>query len=389
MSTAEEIIRERFTATPDPRQLTLEEPPLRIGSLFSGYEGLGLGVQAAIGGELAFVSDIDPGANAVLAHRFPDVPNLGDITTTDWVGAWPVDVLTGGFPCQDVSMAGRQAGMRPGTRSGLWAMMAGAIDRLRPSLVVIENVRGLLNADAHSDMEHCSWCLGKLTGQPRVRALGAVLGDLADLGYDAAWQGLTAASVGAPHNRFRVFIVAAPDTDPLGWDGRARLIGQGWWGQPTNGCAPANTGRNGERTRRAIGEVVTGERSSDHPQRRSPAGDHQWGSYGPAISRWATVLGRPAPAPTDTGPKGGQRLSPRFVEWMMGLPDGWVTDVPGLSCAQQLKALGNGVIPQQAEAAIRHLLRRDIWTPTSAACASSSGASAAGLTPTSAQGTSA
>ena len=75
-----------------------------------------------------------------------------------------------------------------------------------------------------------------------------------------------------------------------------------------------------------------------------------------AIRRWERVLGRPAPSPTELSAKGAQRLSPRFVEFMMGLPAGWVTDVPGLSRNEQLKALGNGVVPQQAAAALRLLL---------------------------------
>jgi DNA (cytosine-5)-methyltransferase 1 len=82
-----------------------------------------------------------------------------------------------------------------------------------------------------------------------------------------------------------------------------------------------------------------------------------WGKYAPAIARWEQVLGRPAPAPTEpTGRAGAHRLSPRFVEWMMGLPDGWVTGVPGVSRNEQLRALGNGVLPLQAAAALRHLL---------------------------------
>lgn len=85
-----------------------------------------------------------------------------------------------------------------------------------------------------------------------------------------------------------------------------------------------------------------------------PTGDRAtaWGRYEPAIRRWEHVLGRPAPAPTDDR----RRLNPRFVEWMMGLPDGWVTDVPGLTRTAQLKALGNGVVPQQARLAWEELL---------------------------------
>jgi DNA (cytosine-5)-methyltransferase 1 len=81
-----------------------------------------------------------------------------------------------------------------------------------------------------------------------------------------------------------------------------------------------------------------------------------WGQYAPAIHRWEIRLGRVAPSPTELSPKGNYRLSPRAVEFMMGLPAGWVTDVPGISRNEQLKMLGNGVVPQQAEAALRALI---------------------------------
>jgi DNA (cytosine-5)-methyltransferase 1 len=185
---------------------------VKIGSLFSGYEGLGMAVQSVLGGDIAWVSDIDPGACKILAHRYPDVPNIGDITTVDWTAVEPVDVLTGGFPCQDVSSAGKRAGLNNETRSGLWAQMARAIAETRPPLVVAENVRGLLSACALSELEPCPRCLGDESQphRPVLRALGRVLGDLAELGYDARWGGLRAADVGAPHGRFRVFVVAWP-----------------------------------------------------------------------------------------------------------------------------------------------------------------------------------
>ena len=89
----------------------------------------------------------------------------------------------------------------------------------------------------------------------------------------------------------------------------------------------------------------------------NPHGDEAqppaWGAYEAAVRRWERAIGRLAPAPTELAPKGGQRLSPRFVEWMMGLPAGWVTDVPGLNRNGQLKALGNGVVPQQALVALQ------------------------------------
>nr|BEK66816.1 hypothetical protein KPHV_40430 [Kitasatospora purpeofusca] len=81
-----------------------------------------------------------------------------------------------------------------------------------------------------------------------------------------------------------------------------------------------------------------------------------WGDYLPAVRRWERIFGRAAPAPTERGPRGGIRLTARFGEWLMGLAAGWVTDVPGLNRGQQLKAIGNGVSPQQAFVAYEHLL---------------------------------
>lgn len=184
----------------------------RVGSLFSGIGGLDLAVEQAIpNARPVWFSEVDDGPAKALTHRWPDVPNLGDITAIDWTAVEPVEILTGGFPCQDVSHAGRRQGLiRDGdgkTRSGLWGEMLKAINVLRPPLVIAENVRGLLSARADSDVEHCPFCLGDPAASP-MRALGAVLADLADSGYDAAWHGLRAADVGAAHGRFRVFIVA-------------------------------------------------------------------------------------------------------------------------------------------------------------------------------------
>lgn len=378
---------------------------LRIGELFAGYGGLGMGVTDVLGGDVAWVSEIDPGACKILAHRFPDVPNHGDITAIDWAQVEPVDVLTGGFPCQDLSLAGLRKGLRPDTRSGLWTQFAYAISQLRPGLVVIENVRGLLSATAHSELEPCPWCVGDDSGGP-LRALGAVLGDLADLGYDASWQGLRAADVGAPHGRFRVFVIAWPaaHAERSRRDGWTGTPGQSWRLQPADGggTAPypqghgrdeggpepagfvggsddavggahpdANTasgsGSHESRGRATAGldvRSVAGASSGDRA-RHPAAGVHlvgrasaelAWGPYFAAVHRWERVLGRVAPSPTELSAKGAPRLSPAFVEWLMGLPAGWVTDVPGLSRNEQLKALGNGVVPQQAARALRLLL---------------------------------
>ncbi|ALA07896.1 DNA methyltransferase [Mycobacterium phage Fayely] len=169
----------------------------RIGSLFSGAGGLDLAVERVFKGTTIWQSEVNKAASTVLEKRF-GVPNLGDITKINWHDVPPVDILCGGFPCQDVSHAGLKAGIDSGTRSGLWSHFAEAIDVLRPSYVVIENVRGLLSAKAQGGQ-----------GVP-MRAMARVLGDLSDIGYDARWKTLAASSVGAPHKRERVFILAQP-----------------------------------------------------------------------------------------------------------------------------------------------------------------------------------
>lgn len=174
------------------------------------------------GSEIVWHSEIEPAARKVLKARFPGVLNLGDITQIDWHDVEPVDILCGGFPCQDVSAAGRRAGLGEGTRSGLWSHMHRAIDVLRPRIVLIENVKGLLSAQAIRNVEPGSRDLGGDDDGYVLRALGAVLGSLSDIGYDAAWTSLQACDVGAAHRRERVFILAYPaDADRPGRQGRS------------------------------------------------------------------------------------------------------------------------------------------------------------------------
>ena len=186
---------------------------LKMGELFAGYGGLGMGVQSVLGGEMRWCAEFDKAPSRILEARYPHAPNLGDVTKVDWSQVEPVDVITGGSPCQDLSHAGKRLGMKAGTRSGLWASMCDAIDILRPRLVIWENVRGVLSSKADSDLEPCPGCVGGSGGEPALRALGRVLGDLADLRYDARWYGLRAADVGAPHGRHREFVYAYP-ADP-------------------------------------------------------------------------------------------------------------------------------------------------------------------------------
>jgi len=181
---------------------------LRIGSLFSGYGGLDLAVMNVLDSRVVWHSEIDKHASQILEHHYPKVPNLGDITKIDWTQVEPIDILTGGFPCQDLSVAGKRAGLQEGTRSGLWSYYLEAIKTLKPQLVVIENVKGILSAKANSDVEYCESCMGDQPDKPKLRALGAVLSGLSEAGYNAKWTTIRASDVGAAHRRERVFIIA-------------------------------------------------------------------------------------------------------------------------------------------------------------------------------------
>lgn len=378
---------------------------MRHGSLFSGYGGIDRAIADVFGAETAWVSDVDPGANQILAHRYPDAPNLGDITKVDWSTVEPVDIISGGSPCQDLSMAGRRAGMTPGTRSNLWESMREAIATIRPSFVVWENVYGALSANASSSLEHCPGCMGGAGhGGPVLRALGRVLGDLSDLGFDAQWHGLRAADVGACHGRFRVFVLAyargarlpqgaAPTQrhgHPVAGAGGPDLAllptpaasvandGEGtdtWLARRERVKLTANNGNGmGMPLTIAVQLLPTPNtmdgmdaRSDEALARAKKSGGcsnlkdvrpSHWGDYAEAIARHEQAFGRPAPDPTEPGPKGNPRLSARFCEWMMMLPAGWVTDVPGVTRNRALKALGNGVVPPQAAAALRLMLNR-------------------------------
>jgi DNA (cytosine-5)-methyltransferase 1 len=131
---------------------------LTVGSLCTGYGGLDIAAAAVLGARLAWVAEADPHAVAVLARQWPGVPNLGDITALDWAAVPPVDLVTAGWPCQDISYSGTGAGITEGTRSGLWLPIADGLRQLRPAYVFLENVAAL-----------------------RTRGLGTVLAGLAAL----------------------------------------------------------------------------------------------------------------------------------------------------------------------------------------------------------------
>ncbi|WP_232535654.1 DNA cytosine methyltransferase [Nocardia terpenica] len=183
--------------------------------MFSGVGTLDLAaLQVFPGSRLVWHADSDPAAARVLAHHWPGVPNHGDVAEIDWPALEPVDVLVGGFPCQDVSLAGRRAGLAEGTRSGQWAHMVAAIVALEPRYILIENVEGLLSAKSLRAMEPEADAVGVGRDGPVERAAGAVLGALAEIGFDAEWVCVRASDIGACHRRSRIFILAyAADTD--------------------------------------------------------------------------------------------------------------------------------------------------------------------------------
>ena len=391
--------------------------PLKLGSLFAGYGGFDLAVEQVFPGtETVWVSDIEPGPSKILAHHYPHAPNLGDVTKTDWESVEPVDILVGGSPCQDLSSAGQRRGMKPGTRSGLWESMMQAVKVLRPSMVVWENVRGALSAEAFSLMESGPGRVGGGSDGPVLRALGRVLGDLSNTGYDAEWRTVRASDIGAPHRRERVFVVAYPAIRGLTWardrrkpqprndsfesnnpllptpivsdssSGRTvpspdfiqlrdipKLLPTPTAGQ--GGSLRTSDGYNdlGRTVRTLLPTPVacTRTRTPEELARRySPDSDrklysanldevvampNRFGRYVAAVRRWEQVMQRSAPDPALLRDEGPLLLNPAFVEWMMGLPEGWVTDV-GLSRAQQLRALGNGIVPQQGAHAISLML---------------------------------
>ena len=193
---------------------------LYAGEMFAGYGGLALAIKDAFRGygydvETKWLAEFDEGPSKVLDERFNGIPNLGDVTAVDWGNPeFRVDLLGGSSPCQDVSSAGTQLGMTEGTRSNLWVAQRDAIRLIRPEWVVWENVRGACSAKAHSEMEYCSGCLGEGDRGKELRALGRVLGDLSELGYDARWKNLYASEVGAPHRRDRIFLVAKKASNP-------------------------------------------------------------------------------------------------------------------------------------------------------------------------------
>lgn len=271
---------------------------LKIGSACSGYAGLDRGVARVFNAEPAWFCEFAEDPSKILAHHYPHLPNHRDLTAVDWADVEPVDIFTAGWPCQPWSLSGLKKGADD--ERAIWPAIAHAIRSLQPRYVVLENVAAIVG----------------------VGELARTIGDLAEAGYDSSWCCVRASDAGAPHRRERCFILAANSEV-----------------RPGDLQRPASVGD---------GHFTARGRDSSQPS---------WGIYGSRISAWEEPLGRAAPAAFEQSDSAGrQRLNAEFLEFMMGLPAGWVTGVPGLSRRGQLKALGNGVVPQQAEFALRLLL---------------------------------
>ncbi len=292
---------------------------MKLGSLCTGYGGLDIATHSVLGGEMVWYSEFDKHPSTLLEQRYPGIPNHGDLTKIDWGAVEPVDVLTGGYPCQPFSAAGLRLGEKD--ERHLWPHIHRAIRILQPSITILENVAG-----------------------HRSSGFANVLRDCAEDGLTVRWVSVRASDAGAPHRRERLFFTIANPSSPgpQGQKFRPRGFEQAAECNAETSSHPQSYGLPGFGDTRGRGE--------------GPEDMHgfSWGVYEPAIRRWEHTVG-PVPNPTEPNKNGRPRLTAVFVEWMMGLPKGWVTD-SGIPYTAQIKLLGNGVVPQQAEIALRYLL---------------------------------
>jgi DNA (cytosine-5)-methyltransferase 1 len=323
---------------------------LTVGSLFSGIGGIDLGLERA-GWRVIWQSEVDPYGSKILAKHWPDVPNLGDIKLIDWSTVERPDLICGGFPCQPVSVAGRRRGQDD--ERWLWPEYARAVCYLRPDHVLVENVPGLL-----------------------IRGMGDVLGDLATLGYDCEWESLPAAAFGAPHLRWRVFIVAHAAS--VGCDGgrdpqrghRNRLAGE--WSTPQD----QQPGRLGQRGAGSSRQALADANGSGLGEQRGPEPVRP---EQPAVERCRQAVAdsdlrrrgrrdegqRGVPVPhqggEDVDDSGGRRhWTPQAVVFAGGHgveQSGWWDAEPDVGRVadgvprrvDRLRCLGNAVVPQIPE----------------------------------------
>ena len=271
---------------------------MKIGSFCSGYGGLDMAVEAYFDAQTVWMCDNDKYASIVIKERWR-LPNLGNLKEVDWTTVEPIDILTAGYPCQPFSNAGLRKGAND--ERHIWPSIKEIISQLRPAIVILENVRGHLT-------------LG----------FKEVLKDLTEIGYDAKWSIVRASDVGAPHRRERLFVIAQP-THTNGLRGNFR--GQdAEWNQGQSQLEPSQCSK-----------TITNTNGNEQQ------GDRETQRLGSRFNSQSEMRLQRTPNPLDINNK----LNATFVEYMMGLPTGWVTDCQ-LTNNNQLKLLGNGVVPQQA-----------------------------------------
>ena len=309
---------------------------MKIGSLCTGYGGLDLAVETFFDAQMVWCAENDKYASKVIEARF-NKPNLGDIKKIDWASIESIDILTAGYPCQPFSHAGHRKGEND--ERHIWPHILKGISILRPKFIILENVRGHLS-------------LG----------FKEVLSDLTKNGYDAKWRIVRASDVGAPHQRARLFIIAYSNSEGL----------QRTWHKAddlTDGFTSNTNCDACEESRRADREISTknrglqagqdiGQARSEHrcSCKASCNTNNQYQSYNREMSELGGRFASRCEMSMQDIPNAlvDDKLNAKFVEYMMGLPGGWVTDLD-LSRSQQLKMLGNGVVPQQAYYALELL----------------------------------
>ena len=304
---------------------------MKIGSLCTGYGGLDMAVEAYFKAETVWCAEYDKHASKLIEKRLGYL-NYGNISQIDWSVVEPIDILTAGYPCQPFSVAGNRQGSNDARH--LWPYIKEAISVLRPRWVILENVRGHLS-------------LG----------FKEVLQDLAEVGYDAKWKIVRASDVGAPHQRARLFIIAYPNSINRG----VSPSSEPFTDSINNGCTFGNSCRFEKTISRveSNGLITNSNCDACEESRRTDSLLPGKSSKKPNQAnrneyRFSLEMDRQeVPVTLDQG-----KLNPQFVEYMMGLPKGWVTDMD-LSRTQQLKMLGNGVVPQQAYYALEQLMKYD------------------------------
>jgi DNA (cytosine-5)-methyltransferase 1 len=221
---------------------------MRIGSLFAGVGGLEMGLEASIdGASTIWQVEQDPYARQVLERHWPEASRtVLDVRKGNSETLAPVDLICGGFPCQSISNAGKKDGFKEGSKSSLWFEMSRILGEIRPRFVVLENVANITAIDGG-------------------RVLGRVLGDLASMGYDAEWYRLGASDVGAPHRRWRWFLIGWLPSDCM-----RQIKQESGTKRPSSTFSPINGEKQSMADSLRGGQIPNGERSSEQSRSRTP-----------------------------------------------------------------------------------------------------------------------